>query len=211
VVGTQSIAVAATALPPPLSDAMVALSVACWSVGAVLYIVVAALVLTRLLQYPVQPGELGPAYWVFMGATAISVLAGAQILLLTAGPLVTAVRPVITGVSVILWAFGTWLIPFLLGLGVWRHLLRGVKLSYEAGLWSIVFPVGMYGVASRELGLALHVSWLRTLGSDEAWFAFAVWVVVFVAMLGSFLGGPLRNPVRAQADAAGGSGDGRSQ
>jgi tellurite resistance protein TehA-like permease len=211
VVGTQSIAVAATALAAPLPDGVVALSVACWSIGAVLYIVIAALVLTRLLQYPVQPGELGPAYWVFMGATAISVLAGAQILLLTPDPLLTAVRPVITGVSVILWAFGTWLIPFLLGLGVWRHLLRGVKLTYEAGLWSIVFPVAMYGVASRELGLAVHVSWLRTLGSDEAWFAFAVWVVVFAAMLGSFLGGPLRNPVRAQAGAVGGSGDGRSQ
>jgi tellurite resistance protein TehA-like permease len=49
-------------------------------------------------------------------------------------------------------------------------------------MWSIVFPVGMYGVASRELGSALHVSWLVTLGRDEAWAALAVWAVVLVAM-----------------------------
>ncbi len=208
VVGTQSLAVSATALPSP-PTALVALSVACWSVGIVLYVVVAALVLTSLLQYPVRPAELTPAYWVFMGATAISVLAGAQILLLPADPLVTATRPVIAGLCVIVWAFGTWLIPFLLGMGVWRHLICKVRLSYEPGLWSIVFPVGMYGVASRELGKALHVSWLATLGSDEAWLALAVWAVVFVAMLGSFLG-PLRNPARRQADAVGAGGDGRS-
>jgi tellurite resistance protein TehA-like permease len=207
VVGTQSLAVSATVLPSP-SGALVALSVACWSVGVVLYVVVTVLVVIRLLQYPIQPAELTPAYWVFMGATAISVLAGAQILLLPADPLVTAARPVIAGVCVILWAFGTWLIPFLLVVGVWRYLIRRVKLSYEPGLWSIVFPVGMYGVASGELGKALHVSWLATLGSDEAWLALAVWAVVFLAMLGSFLS-PLRNPAR-QANAVGADGDGRS-
>jgi tellurite resistance protein TehA-like permease len=210
VVGTQSLAVSATVLPPPVHAWLVALSVASWSVGVVLYVMVAALVLTSLLQYPVGPAEVTPAYWVFMGATAISVLAGAQILLLPADPLVTATRPVIAGICVILWAFGTWLIPFLLGAGVWRHLIRKVKLTYEPGLWSIVFPVGMYGVASRELGKALHVSWLATLGSDEAWVAFAVWAIVFVAMLVTFAARPLRNPARRPADAAATGTDGRS-
>ena len=57
--------------------------------------------------------------------------------------------------------------------------------AYEPGLWSIVFPVGMYGVASRELGAALRVSWLVTLGRVEAWVALAVWAVVFLAMAGA--------------------------
>jgi tellurite resistance protein TehA-like permease len=192
-----------------LSGILLALTIACYVVLVVAY--GWRLVLTSLLQYPVRPADLTPAYWVFMGATAISVLAGAQILLLSADPLVTAARPVIAGLCVILWALGTWLIPFLLGMGVWRHLLRKVKLSYEPGLWSIVFPVGMYGVASRELGKALHVSWLATHGSDEAWLAFAVWAVVFLAMLGSFVARPLRNPARRQADAVGTVGDGRSR
>jgi hypothetical protein len=40
----------------------------------------------------------------------------------------------------------------------------------------------MYGVASRELGTMLHVSWLVTLGRYEAWLALAAWVAVAVAM-----------------------------
>ena len=210
VVGTQSIAVSATVLPSPVSAGVVAVAVACWSVGVVLYVLVAALTVTRLLLYPVEPEDLTPADWVFMGATAISVLAGAQILLLPPDPLLTAMRPVIAGISVVLWAFGTWLVPFLLGMGAWRHLIRKVRLRYEPTLWSIVFPVGMYGVASRELGTALHVSWLETLGSDEAWLALAVWVVVLLAMLGSFAGALARSPAR-RADAPGTVRDGRPE
>ncbi|HYB88787.1 MAG TPA: tellurite resistance/C4-dicarboxylate transporter family protein [Streptosporangiaceae bacterium] len=210
VVGTQSLAVSATVLPPPVAAWVVALSVTCWSVGVVLYVVVAALVVTSLLQYPVGPADVTPAYWVFMGATAISVLAGAQILLLPADPLLTATRPVIAGMCVILWAFGTWLIPFLLGAGVWRHLIRKVRLTYEPGLWSIVFPVGMYGVASRELGKAVGVSWLATLGSDEAWLALAVWAVVFVAMLGSLLF-QFRQPRSSPAAVPAPAGEGRER
>ena len=140
-----------------------------------LYLVIAVMVAVARLQYPVRPAELTPPYWVFMGATAISVLAGALILRLPPGPLDAAVHGVVAGLSVVLWAFGTWLIPLLLVLGAWRHLLRRVSLSYEPGMWSIVFPVGMYGVASRELGAVLKVSWLVTLGRYEAWLALAVW------------------------------------
>ena len=182
VVGTESIAVTATSLRPPVPAALAALAICCWAIGVVLYLVIAVMVAAALFAYPVRPAELTPPYWVFMGATAISVLAGAQLLSLPPGPLTTAVRGVVSGLSVVLWAFGTWLIPFLVAGGVWRHLLRRVPLAYEPGLWSIVFPVGMYGVASRELGLALRVSWLVTLGRYEAWLALAVWAAVALAM-----------------------------
>jgi tellurite resistance protein TehA-like permease len=183
VVGTQSIAVAATSLRPPLPAALAALAICCWAAGVVLYLVIAGLVAGALFGYHVRRAELTPPYWVFMGATAISVLAGAQLLGLPADPLVTAMRGVAAGLSVMLWAFGTFLIPLLLAAGVWRHLLRRVPLAYEPGLWSIVFPVGMYGAGSRELGTALGVSWLVTLGRDEAWLALAVWAAVACAMI----------------------------
>ena len=87
----------------------------------------------------------------------------------------------------VLWAFGTWLIPLLVILGIWRHVMNGVPLAYDAAWWSIAFPVGMYGVASHELGATLDVRWLVSLGRDEAWPALAVWALVFAAMIVAFL------------------------
>lgn len=203
-VGTQSIAVSATALLPAAggpAGLLTAVAVGAWSVGVVLYLLIAGLVLAGLFQFPVEPAAMTPAYWVFMGATAISVLAGARLLALPPEPLLAGVRPVVAGLSVILWAFGTWLIPLLTGFGVWRHLVRGVRLRYEPPLWSMVFPLGMYCVASHALGGVLHVAWLAALGRDGTWVAFAVWAVVFAAMLGRFAGLPRRR--------AGGPGPGR--
>jgi tellurite resistance protein TehA-like permease len=185
-VGTQSIAVCLTSLRPPLASGLAAAAVGFWAVGVVLYLLVAGLVLAALLHFPVEPASLTPAYWVFMGATAISVLAGAKLLGLPTQPLLAAVHPLVAGVSVVLWAFGTWLIPLLVGLGVWRHLMRGILLRYEPGLWSIVFPVGMYCAASHALGVALGVPWLATVGRYGAWVALAVWAAVFGAMLAFF-------------------------
>jgi tellurite resistance protein TehA-like permease len=193
-VSTESLAVALTALRPPLASPLAALAVGLWAAGVVLYLITATLTLAGLLHFPVQPAALTPAYWVFMGATAISVLAGAKLLGLPAGPLLAAVHPVVAGVSVILWAFGTWLIPLLVGLGVWRHLVRRVPLRYDPGLWSMVFPLGMYCVASEALGAALHVGWLVTAGRDGTWVAFAVWAVLFAVMLAALAGLPRDAP-----------------
>ncbi|SFY53596.1 tellurite resistance/C4-dicarboxylate transporter family protein [Streptomyces sp. F-1] len=183
VVGTQSVAVAATALAPHAGGrALGVLASGCWAVGLLQYLLVAALALARLLLEPVEPKELVPPYWVFMGAAAISVLAGARLLRL---PPADALLPgaFVLGVSAVVWSFCTWLIPLLLALGMWRHVLHRVPLRYESSLWSMVFPIGMYGVATRELGEAAGWGWMTATGAGEAWAALVVWAVVFAGML----------------------------
>lgn len=185
-VATQSVAVAAATLNRLVpGDALAAAVMVCWAIGLVQYSLIAGMALARLLLRTVSPAGLTPSYWVFMGAAAISVLAGAKLLELPARG-AALLHPVTTGLTVVLWSFCTWLIPLLLALGLWRHVVRRVPLRYEANLWSLVFPVGMYGVATRELGRATRISWLTTLGGGEAWVAAAVWAAVFMAMIVMF-------------------------
>ncbi|MGW5053669.1 tellurite resistance/C4-dicarboxylate transporter family protein [Actinokineospora sp. NPDC004072] len=179
VVGTQSVAVAAADLGAATGTApLTALATACWGIGLLLYPLIAALVLARLLLHP---ADITPPYWVFMGAAAISVLAGAKLAqpqpvhLLPPGAVVT--------VCAALWSFGTWLIPLLIALTAWRHLRQGVPVRYQTALWSMVFPVGMHAVATTELGKATNAGWLITLGHAEAWPAATLWLIVFTAML----------------------------
>lgn len=183
VVATQSVAVGAATLDAKApAGALALLALICWAVGLMLYLLLAGLGLARLLVRPVASADLIPSYWVFMGAAAITTLSGASLIRLPdATRLVTA--GVIASVSMALWSFCTWLIPLLLALWTWRHLMRRVPLRYESGLWSMVFPIGMYGVASSALGRVTNTRWLTALGGGEAWVAFAVWVVVFAAML----------------------------
>jgi tellurite resistance protein TehA-like permease len=186
VVASQSIAVLAAALQPVVGIAqreLTLLAVFSWSVGVFLYGAAGLFVAARMLRYPLLPEDLTPPYWVAMGATAITVVAGAQIVGMADAPMVAATRGLIAGTSVLFWAFGTWLIPPLVAAGIWRHVFHRIPLSYEAGLWSVVFPLGMYGVGAHYLGQADHLPLVQHIGFLESWIALAAWTLTFVAML----------------------------
>ncbi len=186
VVASQSIAVLAAVLEPAIGSGrreLALLAVFSWSIGVFLYAVVGVFVAARLLLYDLRPLDLTPPYWVSMGATAITVVAGARIVQMADAPMVTATRGLIAGASVIFWAFGTWLIPALVAAGWWRHVVHGIPLRYEASLWSVVFPLGMYGVGGHYLGEADHLPIVRGIGANESWIALAAWTLTFVAML----------------------------
>ncbi len=51
-----------------------------------------------------------------------------------------------------LWSWATWWIPLLFLFGVWKHVIRRLHFQYEPTVWSMVFPLGMYTVASERLG-----------------------------------------------------------
>lgn len=186
VVASQSIAVLSATLEPSVDFGrreLALLAVFSWAVGVFLYAAVGILVAARMLVYPLRSDDLTPPYWVSMGATAITVLAGARIVEMADAPVVAATRGLVAGASVVFWAFGTWLIPPLIAAGLWRHVAHRIPVRYEASLWSIVFPLGMYGVGSHYLGQADHLPIVEAIGAHEGWVALAVWTVVFIAML----------------------------
>jgi tellurite resistance protein TehA-like permease len=185
VVASQSVAVAAATIEPlydPVRRELAVLAVMSWSVGVFLYAAAGVFVSLRLMLYKFGPEELTPPYWVAMGALAITVLAGARIVEMEDAPMVAATRGLIGGLSVVFWAFATWLIPVLVAAGWWRHAVCKMPLHYDATLWSIIFPLGMYAVAGIYLGEAEHLPVVRVVGSVELWVSLAAWVLVFVAM-----------------------------
>jgi tellurite resistance protein TehA-like permease len=190
VVGTQSLSVAASALVPvwPSQAGLLGpAAIGLWSVGLVLYLLLVSLILLRWLTVAMTPATLGPPYWILMGATAITVLAGARILNLPAAlPVTRATAGFVEGFSFALWAFGTWWIPLLITLGLWRHIRRHWPLSYEPTLWSVVFPLGMYSVATLSFGKVAHLNFMEPLSRFMLWVAVAAWVVVAVAFLAQF-------------------------
>jgi tellurite resistance protein TehA-like permease len=185
VVASQSIAVLAAALQPGASVGrreLALLAVFSWSVGAFLYAAAGVFVAARLLLYPLKPADLTPPYWVAMGAAAITVLAGARIVQMADTEMVTVIRGLIAGASVVFWSFGSWLIPVLVAAGWWRHVVHRIPLRYEATWWSIVFPLGMYGAAGHYLGQADSLPLVRAIGENETWFALAAWAFAFGSM-----------------------------
>ncbi|MEO7060235.1 MAG: tellurite resistance/C4-dicarboxylate transporter family protein [Lapillicoccus sp.] len=202
VVASQSVAVSSATLETVYASArayLAVLAVLSWSVGVILYVASGIIVALRIMLYALRPADVDPPYWVSMGAVAITVVAGAQVVEMDSSPMVDATRGLIAGLSVVFWAFATWLIPVLVAAGVWRHHVHKVPLRYEATLWSMIFPLGMYAVACLTLGRADRLPIVEGIGSAWLWVAVAAWLVVFVAMGRDITAAVSRRP-RATAD-----------
>lgn len=207
IVATQSLSVAAAVLVPawPSQAALpVPVTTGLWSVGLLLYLIVVVLILMHWLTVPMTPATFGWPYWILMGATAISVLAGARALALPADiPVVRATAGFVEGFTFALWAFGTWWIPLLVILGLWRHIRRHWPLTYEPTLWSVVFPLGMYSVATLTFGKAAHLAFMEPLARFVLWVAVAAWALVVAAFLIQLIRHPRKPSSGASAPSAG--------
>jgi tellurite resistance protein TehA-like permease len=187
VVGTQAISVLACLLVPWLTvdspDVVLFAALAFWLVGSMLYLWLIALIFNRILFLPLTPGDLTPPYWINMGAMAISTLAGVR-LVGEAGemPFLGELVPFLKGMTLLFWATATWWIPILLALGIWRHLIHRVPLTYEHGFWAAVFPLGMYTVCTQNLIRVFQLPFLETISTAFVWIASLAWALTFAGL-----------------------------
>jgi tellurite resistance protein TehA-like permease len=188
VVATQSIAVLVALLsahweqPLRLYANFVALSMWLW--GGMLYIWLISLILYRYMFFRFSPADLSPPYWINMGAMAISVLAGSLLIDdAPAAPFLDSMRPFLEGFTVFYWATGTWWIPMIAILAVWRYGVRRLPLEYDPLYWGAVFPLGMYAVATRKMADAMALEFLDVIPHVFFWIGLAAWALTFTGMV----------------------------
>jgi tellurite resistance protein TehA-like permease len=187
VVATQSIAVLGALVVGQLGAGHHVLRffvLAIYLLGALLYVVIISSIFQRLVFLPLPASALVASYWINMGALAITTLAGATLLLDAPDwtPL-REVRPFVTGLTLLSWVTATWWIPLLAGLGVWRHVVQRVPLSYDPQYWSLVFPLGMYSAGTFQLADAVDLPFLLAVSRAFVWVALAAWAVTFVGLI----------------------------
>lgn len=189
VVATQSMATALAVVGETTTTQFIgAAATGMWGIGLMLYMIIGTLVTLRLLVVPNRPENLSPTYWIFMGATAITVLAGAKVLAMPAEfPAAISTTQFVSGASYVLWAVGMWWIPLLLIFGIWRHGIKRFPLRYETSLWAIVFPLGMLSAATIFFGTNEDISVMVLTGQYGVWIAVAAWVGTTGLMLQRYI------------------------
>ncbi len=192
VVATQSIPILGSYVVGHLSagsqEVLLFVYTAFFFIGCILYIILITLIFYRLVFIPLGASELDAPYWINMGAVAITTLAGSSLIgQIDHGPL-SDILPFVKGLTIFFWSIGTWWIPLLVILGVWRHFYHAVPLpwsyrGYRLSYWSMVFPLGMYTVCTYEMAAVLELPFLEFIPHYFIYVAFGGWLITFAGLL----------------------------
>lgn len=189
VVSTQSVALLSAQLSPhfglyKLATNFFALSMWLW--GGMLYIWMISLIFYRYTFFKFLPGDLSPPYWINMGAMAISTLAGAALITNTPhAPFLLSILPFLKGFTVFYWATGTWWLPMLAILAVWRHVYKRLPLSYDPLYWGAVFPLGMYTACTLSIARTMELEFLEIIPRYFVYVALAAWLATSIGLVRS--------------------------
>lgn len=188
VVATQAIVVLGALVTPhwlePYRLEFDFFGLALWLCGGMLYIWMIALIFYRYTFFDVEAENLSPTYWIIMGAMAISTLAGSLLIMRAPeAPFLDSLLPFLRGFTVFYWATGTWWIPMLVILAVWRYAVMRVPLRYDPLHWGAVFPLGMYASATWQMARVMDLDFLRPLAEGFAYLALVAWTATFIGLL----------------------------
>jgi tellurite resistance protein TehA-like permease len=196
IVGTESLVILGAVIAPNLGaqePSVLVLIHMFWGIGLGLYGIFITLFAYRIFFFDIEPDDITPLLWVVMGAAAITTNAGSSLILTDTGiAFLESMRPFIDGVTLIMWAWATWWIPLLVLFGVWKHGVRKAPIRYTPMLWSLVFPLGMYAVASLRLSLAADFAPLRLVSGAMVWVALSAWALTAAGFMLSLWRGTAR-------------------
>lgn len=186
IVSTQSVSVLASQLTgyiPFTADLVLFFALAMFLCGCMFYIIIITLIVYRMSFYEMRAEEFAPAYWINMGAVAISTLAGSSLILNAQNWLfIQEILPFLKGFTLFFWAIGSWWIPLIVILGIWRHIFNQLPLKYHPQYWGMIFPLGMYTACTVKLSQALELPFLMTIPSIFIYIAVGAWLVAIISM-----------------------------
>jgi tellurite resistance protein TehA-like permease len=186
-VATQSISILGTLLSPSLTEGrMIVLFIALcmYLLGCMLYLNIITLIFYRFTFVELKFAALTPPYWINMGAVAISTLAGSTLILhVQEWALLEELLPFLKGFTLFFWITGTWWIPLLFILMIWRYFYHHFPLTYDPQFWGMAFPLAMYTTGTLQLSKAIDVPFLLPIPHVMIVIALAAWLLVFVGFV----------------------------
>ncbi len=184
VVSVQALSILCCLIAPHLAaDLKLSLFAALFlhMLGCLFYIVVIGMIFYRTTFFHMRADEFKPSYWIDMGAAAITALSASTLVkALAINHQFDDFVPLLKFLSTFFWVAGTWWIPAILFLEIWRN--TKIPLHYHAGLWSLVFPLGVYTLSTWDIAGTLGLPTLQPLAELILRIAWMAWGIIFLWM-----------------------------
>jgi C4-dicarboxylate transporter/malic acid transport protein len=132
-------------------EAAIALSIASWGAGMLLFVFLGAVVAWRLITLAPPPAQMVASWFIWLApasAGALGLIASTRMLGLIAPDEIVALDLAARLVATSMWGFAAWWLVFSV-LQVLRHRRA---MGFHVGSWGFTFPLGAFVALTAELG-----------------------------------------------------------
>ena len=144
-----------------------------WGIGFGLFLLLAAIIGSRLLPAAPPPPHLAPSWWVWLaplGAGGLGLIALAR--MGSSVEAVSGLAAVAVPLASIMWAFAAWWMLLAI-----RVLFRERRsLHFHIGWWGFGFPTAAFATLTLELGRLWAIAWLTPV-------AIALWIALLLLIV----------------------------
>lgn len=190
VVATQAVAILGAMVADRCGDLKTLIlfgSFSLFCIGTILYFLIITLIFYRLTFFKLVAEQFAPPYWINTGALAITTLSNSFLILKASEwEYLQTISPFLKASAVVFWSMGTWWMPLIVILGIWRHISGQLPLAYHPQYWGMVFPLGMYSVATLRMIEALDFQFLSAIPTVFFYLAIGAWILAFSGMIWNF-------------------------
>ena len=169
----------------PIDEVNIFISLMFFGIGAMLFLLLLAVLFFRLLSHDLPATELAPTNYIMLAPIGILIVDVFQISGRLGQFYGTDLTTIALILGLILWGFGLWAALVNLFMII-RYVKRGMR--FHIGWWSYVFPTAAFTLASLEL--SRYIPFFRTIS-----------VALYILLLISFIiitAGTLRNLLKSK-------------
>ncbi|MEO8815319.1 MAG: tellurite resistance/C4-dicarboxylate transporter family protein [Mycobacterium sp.] len=181
-VGTSGLAIVAAQAARHTDDhRWLLLAVPAWVLALGIYGLMTWLILWRSTTERLDLEGFEPDDWILMGAMAIATVAGDWIHAALVGSAPAWLAESVRVVTIVTWVVASLWIPPLIYFVLHRVHRRPGMLKFDGVWWAVVFPLGMYSVATDAMAAELGMGSMQTVSLVFFWNALTAWLIVVIA------------------------------
>jgi len=170
-------------------------NLAFYGMGLMLFVLMAAFVIGRLLQHAMPGAESAPTFWISLGPIGVGTL-GLMGLAQTSQSLhLLASVGSLDVLAIALWGFGFWALG--IAIAVTLHHARRGGIPFSLSFWAFTFPLAAYALSTMRIAQYLQAPGLVWYAGLLSVLLIVLWIIAAIGtLIGLFSGRLLAPPAK---------------
>lgn len=167
-------------------------NLAFYGMGLMLFVLMAAFVIGRLLQHAMPGAEAAPTFWISLGPIGVGTLGLMGLADASRSLHLIASVGALDVLAVVLWGFGIW--AFGIAIAVTIHHARNGGIPFSLSFWAFTFPLAAYALSTMRIAAYLQAPGIIWYAGLLSILLVVLWVIAATRTLAGLFTGRLFAP-----------------